>query len=343
MIEEISTKNTKNEILDAYNDLLKRLKETKKLSKQEEKAREDKKEIVVLASKQTANEIVTSLAGLKLSLAKSLEELEEKLLSEHKKLTTLQQALDIQSKELVDLHDIKANADSLTALLLAQKEKSGIFEKEIKERSQSFEQELSQKRALWKKEQDEYEAARKEQEALAKKIRQREEEEYTYRRDLLRQKESDQYEAEKQALEKELTEKRLALEKEFEEREAKITTQEQEFKQLKEKVEKFPEELQQAIHTTETSITERLSFKYDYEVKLAQKEVEGECKLYQQTIAALEAKVLHLEEQVKQLSEKASQANLQVQDIAVKAIEGASRQRYLGGYAEKLIETSAKA
>jgi hypothetical protein len=39
----------------------------------------------------------------------------------------------------------------------------------------------------------------------------------------------------------------------------------------------------------------------------------------------LEAKVANLETQIGQFNERANQANLQVQDIAIKAIDGASR------------------
>ena len=85
-------------------------------------------------------------------------------------------------------------------------------------------------------------------------------------------------------------------------------------------------------------MSEEPKFKYDYETKLAQKEVEGEKKLSHQMITALEAKIAHLETQAAQLSDKTNQANLQVQDIAVKAIEGASRQRYVSSYMEKPIE-----
>jgi hypothetical protein len=334
MTNEISTKNTKNEILDAYHDVLEKLKETRKLSKQEQKISEEKKEIVEIASKRTADDIVKNLAELKLSLVKSLEEVEEKLLSSHKQLTTLQQAIQFQTKELADIHEIKINADTLTALLIAQKEKTSAFEIEMKERQQIFEQDMLQKRTIWKKEQEEFELVRKEQEIETKKTRQREQEDYVYQRDLLRKKERDQYEAEKELLEKELITKRATLEQTFAEREAKITSQEEEFKVLKEKAQKFPAELQQAIQETEKNLMERLKFKYDYETKLAQKEVEGERKLHQQMVAALEAKVAQLESQIKHLSDKTNQANLQVQDIAVKAIEGASRQRYVP-YMEK--------
>ena len=239
---------------------------------------------------------------------------------------------------MTDLYEIKINTDSLAALLHAQKEKGCAFDADMKERSVAFEQEMTQKRVIWKKEHDEFELSRKEYEQQTRKSRQREEDEYIYQRDLARQKERDQYSLEKELLEKELSTKRTALEQEFATREANIATQEQEFNALKQKAEQFPEQLQKAIQDTTSTVTERLAFKFDYETKLAQKEVEGERKLSHQMITALEAKIAQLESQAKHLSDKSNQANLQVQDIAVKAIESASLQRFIPSYNEKSIE-----
>lgn len=338
MADEISTKNTKNEILEAYHEALQQLKESKKATKQEIKASDDRKEIVTLATKSNTGDIFKSISELKLAMVKSLEDIEEKLLSSHKKLSTLNQAIEIQTKELADLHDIKINTDSLSALLFAQKEKRASFEKEMQDRQQTIDQEITQRRLLWKKEQDEMEIARKEYDAQVKKSRQREEEDYLYQRDVSRKKERDQYSAEKELLEKELIMKRAALESEFSQRAQAIAAQEQEYSVLKAKADAFPAELQKAIQDTSNAITERLSFKFGYETKLAQKEVEGERKLYQQMITALEAKVSLLETQTAHLTDKTNQANLQVQDIAVKAIEGASRHRYAPSFSEKMLE-----
>src|SRR3990167_6990804 len=85
-------------------------------------------------------------------------------------------------------------------------------------------------------------------------------------------------------------------------------------KNTTEAAEKFPAELLRATQETEKNVTEKLKFKYD-----------------------LEAKVASLEMQIKQLTDKSNQANLQIQDIAVKAIEGASRQRYLGCFTDKSV------
>ena len=132
----------------------------------------------------------------------------------------------------------------------------------------------------------------------------------------------------------------MALEQEFKIREEKLAAAEKELIVLKETVQNFPTEKQQAILDSENNLTQRLNFKYEYEAKLTQTEIEGERKLYQQTIANLEAKVAKLETQIGQFTERANQANIQVQDIAIKAIDGASRQRYF--QLEKAIEVTGK-
>ena len=174
---------------------------------------------------------------------------------------------------------------------------------------------------------------------LQKKLRQREEEEYVYKRDLERKKEQDHYQTQKQLLEKELIDKKVLLEREFAERETTLLAQEQEFQSLKLQVEVFPSKLQKEIEDTEKSLTERLAFQYDYEAKLTQKEVEGERNLHQQMISALESKIAQHEKLIKELTEKANHAGMQVQEIAVKAIDGASRQRFYPPYQEKLPES----
>lgn len=211
----------------------------------------------------------------------------------------------------------------------------------MEEEKTGFEQEIEQKRALWKQEQDEMNSLWKDQEAQHKKFRQREEEEYIYKRDLERQKEQDIYLDKKQSLEKELVDKKAALEKEFKEREANISVKEQELQTLRMEAVEFPKKLQKAIADTEKAVTDRLRFTYDYETKLAKKEVEGEKKLHEQMIVALEGKIAEQNLQIKELTDKANHAGLQVQEIAVKAIDGASRQRISQqSYSEKSNEPS---
>src|SRR5262245_31131970 len=110
---DLSTKNTKNEILDAYQEVLQQLKEVKKANKQETKRVQERQETVASASKNTTQEIVKNLADVKLFIVNSLEELGNQLLEEHKKLMTLQQAIEIQRQDLEELHEIKVNTETL--------------------------------------------------------------------------------------------------------------------------------------------------------------------------------------------------------------------------------------
>lgn len=324
---EVSGKSTKNEILKAYNELLAKIKYEKPLDRQEEGKKEKEGRIVKDASQNSTEKIVKGLAEIKLEIGNSLDTLEERLISEFKKLTELQQAIEIEQKDLENIHEIKVCADGLAALLQAQKEKRLQFEREMEEKKNIFETEMAQKRLQWKKEQDDFELSRKEKDLRLKKEREREEEEYTYALQLKRKKDNDSYEAKRSALEKELNEKRATVERELSDREAFLSSKEKELEDLKAQVAEFPKQLEKAIKDTEKSVMEKLEFTYKHQAELAAKEIEGERKLNKQLISALEAKIKEQDEYISQLTQKADQAGKQVQNIAIKAIEGASSQR----------------
>jgi hypothetical protein len=324
MSKAISEKSTKNEIMEAYNELLVKVREQKSLDAKAVKKETEEKEVVKAALENSVEHIVKRHADLKLEIVNSMDSLEEKLIKEYKKLTELQQAIEVQTKLLHELFQITAEADSLAALMLAQQEKEDAFDRQMEQKKGDFEAEMAQKRAQWKKDQDEYEMARKEREAQLKKERTREEEEYAYDLQLTRKKDSDEYEAKKAGLEKELTDRKASYERELAEREQAVVLREKELEELRVKVESFPKELERAIKETEKTITERFEFKFRHEKELTAKEIEGERRLSQQTIEALERKIEEQGEQVRQLTQRANEATLQVQNIAIKAIEGAS-------------------
>ena len=324
MSKSITEKSTKNEILDAYHELLAKVREQKTLDAKAVKKDAEEKEIVKTALDNSVEHIVKRHADLKLEIVNSMDSLEEKLIKEYKKLTELQQAIEVQTKLLKELYQITAEAESLSALVLAQEEKENAFDLQMEQKKGDFEAEMAQKRAQWKKEQDEYEAAKKERDALLKKERTREEEEYDYNLQLTRKKDSDEYEAKKTVLEKELAERKASYERELAERERAVAIREKELEEMKLRVESFPKELERAVKETEKAITERFEFKSRHEKELIAKEIEGERKLSQQTIEALQRKIEEQGEQVRQLTQRANEATLQVQNIAIKAIEGAS-------------------
>jgi hypothetical protein len=329
MSKEISTKSPKNEILAAYNELLAKVKEQKTTDRKTEKLKDEEAKIVGTATQNTAENIVKALGNVKLESVKMLDQLGERLFAELKKLTDLQQAIDIESNRLDEIFEIKVTTDSLAALLLAQKEKKAAFEMEMEEKKKLYEEEMNQKKLLWKQEQESYDLQKKEREVQVKKERQREEEEYNYAQQLKRKKDNDLYEARKAELEKELTV-----------REAALATREKELVDLKARVEAFPSELEKAIKETERSVKEKLEFNYKHQAELASKDIESERKLTKQMITSFETKIKEQEDLIHQLTHKASEAVSQVQSIAIKAIEGASAQRVFSGSHEKSSEST---
>ena len=327
MEPEITPKSTKNEILDAYHAVLKKMEEQKQASRREEKTRVEKREIVAEAHGNTMEGIVKSLAELKLAIGKSLDELESQLLAEARRLGVMRQAFEIENKNLEEIHQIQAEANSLSALIEAQKAKKREFEADVETKAAAFEIEMTQKRQQWKKEQEEFERIRKERDDQAKKERAREEEEYAYGIKLTRKKDEDDYASRKNAQEKALEEKRASLEKSWSEREGALAVREQELANLRSRAEAFPVELEKAAKEAEARITAKLKSEHQFEKQILAKDSEGAYKLKDQMIASLEAKIQNQEDLIRQLSRKADEAGLSVQNIALKALDSGVTRR----------------
>lgn len=335
-LPDISEKSKKNEILDAYHALLNKIKETRpeNIQVQGEKKKKQEDEIVGKASTMTLERIINNLASTKIMVGQTLDNLEQRLVEEHRKFNELQAATKIEAVNLEELHNIKQDADSLAALLLAQKEKRELFEQEMINFRKNFEDEKKEARDEWDKEQESRLLEQKEKDQAAKRDRLREEEEYRYTLQLERKKDLDTYQTTKQSLEKELTEKRENVLKDLEERQIAIKASEEEFKNLKIQAQKFPQELAASVQEAEKTVRETLENQYKHQIELSSKEIDGERKLSQQIIASLQSKIKEQEVLIKQLSQKADEATVQVQSIAIKALEGSTPARYYGSYEE---------
>jgi hypothetical protein len=155
------------------------------------KEKEVQKETVKKASENTVENIVKNISELKLGISGVLDKVEDELINEFKRLNQIHDAILIEQKNLQDLYQISTNADSLAAMLMAQREKKEQFEKEISEKKKlseehilttktAFENDMIEKRGLWDKEKKDRDANWKEEDELSKKQRKREEEEYIY-------------------------------------------------------------------------------------------------------------------------------------------------------------------
>ncbi len=326
---EISEKSKKNEILAAYEELLKRVSEENQVSHQQTIIKEKEETLVQTAAGMTDEKIVKRLADVKIYVGQSLDKLEQELTEEYKRLSDIQEAIQIESKNLQEIHEIRKNADSLAALFLTQKEYKSRFEKEIAEA-----------RVKWQHEKELAEAEQQEYREALNRQRTRAEEEYYYAFELKQKKDADAYQQKKETLERELIEKRTATLKELEERELIIKMQEEEFARYKKQVEQFPAELEKAVKAVQKETQERIANGYDQRIALEHAEYASERKLNQQTIATLQLKIKEQEDVIRHLTQKTDIAGQQTQEIALKALDSASKMRFYASVEDKKMTQS---
>jgi hypothetical protein len=332
---QVSEKSTKAEILKAYESLLKNVQQAKADNPKQMQEENRKKEIVENVAGITNDSIVKNITRLKSELNGSLDAISQSLSDEFKKLEEIRAAIAVEKKSLNDLYSLSANTDSLAAMLLVQKEKKESFEKTMQEKETAFQTDMAEKKEQWEQEKAKQKATEKEYTDELAKRRKREEDEYVYSLKIKRQKEQDEYDSRKNQLEKELTEKKAEFNREIATREAELKNAEAELTELRKNNAEFPAKLEKALKDKEAEVTKRLQTQYGFDVKLMGQQNEADIRLKDQIIASLQDKTRELQAQLKENNDKANRAEANVKDIAVKAIENASKIRMFPAKPEK--------
>lgn len=237
-----SAKETKDKILDKYDELLKAYKEsTRKLSL----VKDDDDVTPIKKVKLSSKDIVETLSELKLTLDATLHGIESSFLKKLKELDEANEQLSDVKKELKLNHDLIAEANSVDALVDAQDSMA-----------KDFQEEMNSIKLQWKREQEEHNydwrirKARMENELID-----------------LRNKFNEEIEAKRIDIDKE-----IALYKEISD------SREKEIEELKEIIDKERDShLQDIANLKQTIIRETNDrYKYEYETKLQILETKNE-------------------------------------------------------------------
>jgi hypothetical protein len=344
--EKLTMANTKKEMLQVYQRVLKQLQEKQQAEMKPEAAVAERKrsKAIAVADEVSSASIASQIASLKSEVGKTLNELADRLEQETAKYTQVKTAVESAEAELGEIYDIEKAAASLAALLEAQQREREAFETEMAEKREqleydiathreAFDYEVKTQREQWKKEKAENDAASKEQAAADKKQRQREQEEWKYQFERDKQVAEEQRQDALAKLDREIQLKKEQLEKVLSEREAAVAAAEAELQSLRARAEGFPSELDQAVARAVQETTERLERERAHAVDLLQKEHAGERNVLNSRIEALQNTVDKQAEQLAKASLQLEHSYGQVQDIALKAIEGSSMSRSLGAAA----------
>ncbi len=342
--KSITMKNTKKEMLEAYGEVLQQLREKRAVELKPERAIEEKKikEAVAVTDSLSTEGIVQEVSTLKLEIGGLLGQLSDRLEEEVGKYRQVRQAVEAKEEELQEIYEIEKSALSLAALIEAQHQKRQQTEAELAARKEELTWEIETLRAGWEKEKKVHEAEIKARDADERKRREREKEEYLYAFQREQQLAREQFEDEKARLEREITFRREQMERELADREKAIVEQETELNELRKQVSAFPKELQAAVSKAVKEAVQSLESEAKNREELLKKEFDGERNVLNTRIESLEKTVTEQNEQIAKLSQQVEKAYGQVQDIAIKAIEGTSHSQPLTNLQQLMAEQARK-
>jgi len=336
-IQQLSMNSTKKEILAAYDDLVKKFRRQKeqKLDAQERIREIETEEAVSVAEGLSADDVVKQVAELKAQIGGLLGEVSDRLESEVRKFDSLRRAIDAKESRLKEIYGIEREAGSLAALIEAQKSKREEYEAELGSRKARLEEEIRQTKAEWDKEKELHANEIAERNIEEKRRRQREQEEFTYEFEKKKRQARDEFEEVKRNLDRELAVRREELDR----REAEISGRERELDEMRSRVQQIPAEIDQAVAITLKQHTERLQAEALARQQLLQKESDGDRKVLETRIESLEKTIKEQALLITRLSSSQDKAYQQVQDIAVKAVEGAASVK---GLASQVAEAARR-
>ncbi|MHC1726155.1 MAG: hypothetical protein AB9866_09145 [Syntrophobacteraceae bacterium] len=331
----ITATSTKKEILDAYSNLLKTL-ETRaqtELKPEKVKAEREKQEVVQIADTVTTQGVIRTVNGLISETSKALTEIAAKLEGETERYNKLKKAIEIKEADLREMFEIEKCAFTLAALMEAQKQQRISFEDEMARRKELLDQEIAQVKTGWESQKKQYAEELKEQKEQEEKRRRREKEEYEYKFNREKEQKINALTDEINKLDKELLEKREGFEKqtkakeiELKEREHAVGEREKFMDDLQTKVETFPRELERAVGKAVNEVTAKITSEAAKNEQLLVKGFEGEKNVLQAKIDGFEQALASQKKQIERQTEQLENAYGKVQDIAVRAVAGSSRQ-----------------
>jgi colicin import membrane protein len=271
--------------------------------------------------------VAQRISALNSEVSRTLLELSEKLTAEVDVLMRVREAVALERQELERLHKIDISTTSLDQLV-----------QDYARERERLEPEIETRRAEWEQEARTAERERKEAEEALRKQRQRENEDYEYRKQLERKKAQDRYDEEAHLLAQKNEERQRELERSWSQREAGLTEKEEELTRLRQQVGELPQRIAAEKEAALAEATRQVTAHYEQRILVLQKDAESEHKVAALQVTGLQETLKRQTEQMAALEKAAEEAKRQVQDIALKAIEGASGSRALAHVNQIAIE-----
>jgi hypothetical protein len=339
-----STASARQQTLETYAETLKEVEARQESDAGPESKLEAKavRGAIVTADTLATEGVVKSIGELRSTIGKTLTQLSDRLEEEVSKYVQIQRAIVAKGAELKEIYDIQKNASTLTALIEAQQNRRDEFEASLAAEKEELTAEIEGTRSEWESEKKARETEAKDRLAAEQKRREREQEEYRYAFAREQQLAKDRFADETAKAEKALADKVAEAQRQMAAREKAVAEREQELKDLRARVDALPKELETAVAQAVKETSERHRADATAREELLKREFAGERNVLTTRITALEQVAKEQAEHITRLSSQAEKAYVQVQDIAVKAIEGSSASKSFASLQQFLSEQSRR-
>lgn len=270
--------------------------------------------------------VLRGLEGLRSNFGDSANTLQSKLTAEAERLAELRGAVEARVAQLKQLHEIEPSADTLSTLLSTYEQTAESFDDEMQSKRENFEAKQAAQRVEWSKERELHRLSVQERDEALKTARTRDEAEYSYTLQQQRDLDQDTYAQEQLALEAELTAMTQEHQARWDEQEKDLSEREDHYIELKAKVEGFEQTLASAIRSSREEGLAISRRKAKNDADLLAKEREGQLRVNELQIESLTETLNKQQAEISELSAKLTDAQRRAQELAVKAIEGASNE-----------------
>lgn len=299
MAKEVTLKDNKQTIWDAYQAELKKNAATKVLNPRDEQIKEANKTAVESAKKSVSDGVFSE--------------------EYTKKFEDLQTALEIGKKELEDLYGVTAEADSFAAMLAAKKNMETELDVSFAQKKADIDKETKLLEQTLKETKTRLDREEKEYRVELEKKRKREEDEYRYDLERKRKKENDEWADEKDKREKVIAEIESFTEKLNQEAQQKLVEYEQ--------AQKMISDLEKAVvEAKETGLKEgkdKAGKEWAFEKRHMETTQKYEIEARDKEIASLKARVEELNTELTYTQQKLDNAYSQMREIATDTVKSA--------------------
>lgn len=328
-MKKITTRNTKSEIIAAYNALSKELRAAKaKGNAPAQKALPPSPTAKEATSKGSSElsiaDIIRSLRGLTTHIGESASTLQGELTAEATQLEEIREQANAVTADLEALHGITVTERGLADLIERYASSNEEASVELDKARASFEEEMTIAKAQWAAERKTHSLQLEDAQRERKQARKRDVTEHGYELEQRKAAEQDERAQQSKQFEQELLSLREAATARFTERENALAEAERELAELEAKAAAFEQEREAAVKKAEHEGIAIAKRQAKTELDLKNKDNEGTIRVFDLQIAALGETITKQEAQIDQLSRQLEDARKQTTELAVKAIDGAS-------------------